>query len=57
MNYTVYIHIQELGQCIFSVMTRLWTGWFIPYGHEIYLFSEVSRLALNPSYPPVKWVI
>jgi hypothetical protein len=31
--------------------------WLIPYGHEIYLFSEVSRLALDPSYPPVKCVI
>lgn len=31
--------------------------WFIPDGHEIYLFSEASRLALGPSNHPVKWVM
>jgi len=26
------------------------------YGHEIFLFSKLSRPALEPTQPPIQWV-
>jgi hypothetical protein len=27
------------------------------FAHKVYLFSEMSRLDLGPTRPPVKWIL
>jgi hypothetical protein len=37
---------------------ELWVGWSgvqFPAGHETFLFTTVSRLALGPTQPPIQW--
>jgi hypothetical protein len=45
---------------VIHIVSRLWAGLSrirILEGQEIFLFSKMSRLAVAPRNPPIKWIL